>query len=661
MCTLLTSLSDGNLDVQPNGLLLFGYGDGGGGPTETHIHNLRRARAAHNNGYTDIPKVKLAHNIQEFYDEILRVTDGGQRLPTWQGDLYLEFHRGVYTSHGSIKRWNRKLEIKLHNVEWAATLASLANPAYQYPKKVLDELWEGLLFNQFHDILPGSSIRMVYEDAENEYAAIDKKADKLLTAAQQMLLTPPALGISPGLENLSLNAPSTAIVALNTLAVPRHELVAVPMSQSPEIMAALQNGGAQAISTPRGQMALVPMQDVDGTGVASFSLSHAQQVAMQTQHNDVQAFYDAQTESYVLSNRLVKVVVKDGRIASLYDQVLQRELLRGGQSAGLSIAEDYPPQYDAWETELYALDTQEPIAFDSVTVHTEQGPLRASLLAKASFGKSKVSLKMSLDSEAIQTATKARTPLVLDFNVDWQEKHRFLRFEVPTNLVADSAGYETQFGITHRPTGRNTSWDAAKFEVCAHRFVDLSEAGYGVALLSESKYGFSVEGGTMRASLLKAGTYPDAHQDEGKHAFSLAVLPHTGSAEDPASGVVHAARAFNNPLAPLQGHSHGTPRGLGLYLESDMGTVVLDTIKRGEADFAYHEAPASGKTTVVARLYEAVGGHTRTRLHVRGAHLRRASTASILEDIDAELPPHQGGYELHFRPYEVKTVVLELA
>lgn len=648
------------MDVQPNGLLLFGYGDGGGGPNETHIHNLRRARAAHNNGYTDIPKVQFSDTVQDFYDEVLRVTDGGKRLPTWQGDLYLEFHRGVYTSHGSIKRWNRKLEIKLHNVEWAATLASLSGRSYKYPKKALDELWEGLLFNQFHDILPGSSIRMVYEDAEKDYAAIDKKADRLLAAAQEILFAPVHGAQAP----LAKETPQCLVTALNTLAIPRSELVAVPVAWVPFLSS---ENGTQIVSTLGGPHALVPMRcgDISAAAHDLDSIDGLSRVLRDVQSlGPACAFYDAATKSYVLSNHRIKLVVKGGRIASLYDLEQNRELLRKGQTAGLTIAEDYPPSWDAWETEVYSLDTEESIVFDSVSVHEEEkGPLRASLVGKATFGKSKVLVKMSLDGNWAGSDSRSSTPVVFDFKVDWAEKHRFLRFTVPTNLVADKAAYETQFGITYRPTGRNTSWDAAKFEVCAHRFADLSEANYGVAILSESKYGFSVEGGTMRASLLKAGTYPDAHQDEGKHAFSLALLPHTGPGEDPGSGVLDAARAFNNPLLPVQ-KARGIDvlaNQLGLHITSQSGTVVLDTIKRGEADFDYHQTRASGKTTVVARLYEAAGAHTKAELLVAGIKTVKATSASILEDHQGGLSSSDGKTAFSLRPFEVKTIVLEVA
>lgn len=675
--------ADGNLDVQPNGLLLFGYGDGGGGPTETHIHNLRRARAAHNNGYTDIPKVQLANSLQDFYDTVLETTEGGKRLPTWQGDLYLEFHRGVYTSHGSIKRWNRKLEVKLHNVEWAATLASLANKQYTYPKESLDELWHGVLFLQFHDILPGSSIRMVYEDAENDYACIDKKLDKLLVAAQEVLVASSILHTNGSAMHsypeYSGTKPRTC-VALNTLGDARLELMPVPLDASPYLGAAVQEGAAQVVATPQGREALIVMRDEFGSGFAVFDPTSNRDLTQAITENNLEAraWFDAHTKSYVLSNGLTKIVIQDGRITSLYDQKLQRELLRAGQTAGLTVSEDYPADYDAWELELYSLDTTDDLKFDSVEVE-DQGPLRASLLGRARFGQSHASVKISLDAGAIITPTNdrgnARVPVVLDFQVTWHEKHRILRFNVPTNLVSDLAAYETQFGITHRPTGRNTSWDAAKFEGCAHRFVDLSETGYGLALLSESKYGFSVEGGTMRASLLRAATYPDAHQDEGRHAFSLALLPHVGRVENPSSGVIQRARAFNNPLqlAPhpqdevvrqcsaAYGCVGDKSQGLGFDIRPSENSVILDTIKRGEADFVYHRTPASGKTTVVARVYEPAGAHAHAYLSVRGVKVSKVRTASILEDVQDELSPSSEGYGISLRPYEVKTLVLEVA
>lgn len=326
-----------------------------------------------------------------------------------------------------------------------------------------------------------------------------------------------------------------------------------------------------------------------------------------------------------MSNNGVSFSVSGGRITSI--QVLAAdnsfvELIPHGRTAGLSICEDYPPVFDAWETEVYATDTDEELKFESATV-VERGPWRAAMALTCTFGKSKVTVTTTLDAlpaSHVATASgngsaakQSRYLIRFDFHVDWQEKHKFLRFEIPTILRADSATYETQFGLTKRPTVRNTSWDAAKFEVCGHKFIDLSEAGLGLALLSDSKYGYSVEGGLMRVSLLRGAAYPDAHQDEGEHRFSIGMYPHLNQLE--ASDVVHVGRIFNEPL--LFGEaSVSADKVEAITLETATGrspttqAVIIDTVKRGEDDFAYYgKSAVTSNKTVIVRLYESLGSH----------------------------------------------------
>lgn len=676
-----------NLNVQPAALHLYGFGDGGGGPTAPMLEKLRRARAIHNNGFSEMPKVTVGKTAADFYDHVLEITDGGERLPTWQGEIYLEFHRGVQTSHGSIKRWNRKLEILLHNVEWVATLASLHKAQYSYPKSELDELWEAVLKCQFHDVLPGSSIRLVYDDAERIYADVDRRAKALFQQASASLC-----GEQAGSNGL----------AINTLDLPRRELVRVPRDS------VSQSSQSLAVQTSKADgSALLLVEDVNKSG--ALTLCPSPVTAMQ----DLEAVSvtEGANGDFQLRNASVSLKVADGRIVSIYDIIADRELIAPGRTAGLSICEDYPAQFDAWDTDIWSLDTLEEIKFERVRLQ-ERGPWRATLALQATFGKSSANLKLSLDALSATQLTHPRTArsfVHVEADIDWQEKHRFLRFEVPTSLQTDSASFETQFGITKRPTSRNTSWEAAKFEVCGHKFADLSEANYGFAIINDCKYGHSAEGGTLRLSLLKAATYPDAHQDEGRHTFGFALYPHDKALAE--SDVVAAARLFNNPVevtpgsAALSGavRAGAATRRSGVMpftLEQSRskfggrapGTVVLDTMKRGEADSEYYGEKASGETTVVLRMYESVGAHADVVLRVdpdssvfgvEGSRsIRKIVTCSILEDDEEEEGKEVGAAEegkgtalhtwldvadgsslktqLSFRPFEVRTVKLYL-
>lgn len=651
-----------NLNVQPAALHLFGWGDGGGGPSAPMLEKLRRERATHNNGYTEMPKVVVGKTAREFYDHVLEITDQGNRLPTWYGELYLEFHRAVQTSHGSIKKWNRKLEVLLHNLEWVATLASLqADSSYTYPKADIDALWEPFLKCQFHDVLPGSSIRLVYNDAEQIYVDVNRKARSLLRKATA------ALGETIQGQTLPVN----------TLAIPRRELVSMSLEgRAVSEVHALQQCAVQL--SQDGNRALTLLEDVNGSGVFSYCPSPA--VVMK----DLEAvsLTEHSNGEYTIRNAFLSLKVSHGRITSLYDIAADREIIAEGRSAGLVICEDYPNQFDAWDTDIWSLDTLEEIRFDRARV-TERGPWRTSLELEATFGKSWAKLHLSVDAVPATVVGSAarrdagRSLVRIDAEIEWQEKHRFLRFEVPTGLRAETASFETQFGITQRPTTRNTSWEAAKFEVCGHKFSDLSEPGYGLSILNDCKYGHSAEGSTLRLSLLKGATYPDAHQDEGRHTFAFALYPHHGTLAQ--SDVVTAARIFNNPVEEPElaqiWRKNDTERvqpSMPFILEQDAKrSIVLDTLKRGEEDFDYYKTKAkAGSKTVVVRLYEALGCHAEATLKIQlpgNATVKSVEAASILED---ELPSwelnvvpkfdDEGLVDLQFRPFEVKTLKIRL-
>ncbi|KAN0061958.1 Glycoside hydrolase, 38 vacuolar alpha mannosidase [Thecaphora frezii] len=693
-----------DLWVQDSALLLFGFGDGGGGPTEVMLERLRRARAVNNNGFKDMPRVTMGRSARDFFEHVRTTTDNGKRLSTWSGELYLEFHRGVYTSHGSIKHWNRYLELELGVLEWVNTLASLKVSGFEYPKQELDEIWEPFLLNQFHDCLPGSAIRKVYDDLESMYADMLAKATKLYRRALK------ALGISPEPNSTAISASADVAAAaatagysmINTLGIPRRELVSIELSGVSRAEAiALSHQSVQLCQGD--ERALLLVEDLLGSGLAhsvekSANVMRSLEAVSveQTAHNE-----------FVLRNASISLKVSGGRIVSIYDHVVGRELIERGRTAGLSIAEDFPPQFDNWETEVYSLDTIEEIPFDSVRI-AEKGPWRSSLALNAKFGQSSVELTISLDAvpATILTASEdARALLRFDMRIDWWEKHRFLRFEVPTALRADNAAYETQFGLTKRPTTRNTSWEAAKFEVCGHRWADLSEPDYGLSILTESKYGYSTEGGRMRLSLLKAGTYPDAHEDEGQHAFAFALYPHVGGL---ARGqVVHVARIFTSSMSPpvhpgtvrseavavagpgsvpLPGAEARMPieqlvKTPSWYLAMPIrvlphgGSVVVSAVKRAEEDFAYGgKAPAEkGSVSVVLRLYESLGCHSEPSLEI-STPIKSVSVTNLLEDEDGEatealrLQTYTSTEDdevtlvsLDFRPFEIKTVKIRIA
>ncbi|KAF5362894.1 hypothetical protein D9758_007045 [Tetrapyrgos nigripes] len=676
-----------NVESSDKALLVFGNGDGGGGPLAKMLENLRRIRATNNN-YRELPPINMGHSVDEFFDHLAEESALGKKLPNWHGELYLEFHRGTYTSHGmcsllfylwtlphlfswlagSIKKGNRHSEILLRDVEYVATLASVLKPKeYTYPKKVLDECWEKVLLNQFHDVLPGSAIGMVYEDAEKLYAEVAKDGQKLLEEALTILL-PNSVRLTPDVK-LGTHSSVSQIMSVNTTPFRRREVVKIPLT-----------GASSSVKSVIAQL------DADGkTGYAIIDnglLDPSVQDSLGPLH--VSAYTNG-SNHFVLRNSSVQLTISDGRITSLVDIQQGRELIPEGATGGLVIFQDRPNYWDAWDVEIHHLETSKQLEFTNVSV-VSHGPLRASVKAEVKYGKSTITVLISLDAVGATVKPDSRSLFTFDAQVDWHQRHEFLKFELPLNIHNDNAIYETQFGYVQRPTHKNTTWDMAKFEVCGHKYADLSEYGYGVALLSESKYGFSCQGNVLRISLLRAATAPDAEQDQGKHEFSWAVMPHEGHFLQ--SDVPMAAYIFNSPLygellfvaiialniadMSLVRYVPREQDALVAKHESPLTVhgapnVILETIKRGEDDtFEADTCDDTGSvTTVVARLYEAFGGHAKATVHIGDQFsVKTAYITNLLEDEEAKLNITGSDFgpsiTLDFRGFEVKTLKLVL-
>ncbi|KDQ11808.1 glycoside hydrolase family 38 protein [Botryobasidium botryosum FD-172 SS1] len=605
-----------NLESTDTALLVFGNGDGGGGPLAPMLENLRRIRATANNS-RDITPVSMGHTVEEFFEDLAKHTRQGATLPNWHGELYLEFHRGTYTSHGSIKKGKRKSEILLRDVEHVATLASMVKEDYLYPKKRIDDAWEKVLLNQFHDVLPGSAIGMVYEDAEKLYTEIAREGKSILEEAFGVLLE----------KSVHLNEPPKAtskgrLVAVNTVCAPRREVVQVPL-------------GGPAASRLRSELVQVAK---DGkSGYALMDASQGSGVAFATgMFADISPAAAGRYDGgFFLKNSNIEMKIEDGRIVSLVDLELGRELIPQGQTGGLVIFEDRPAYWDAWDTEIYSLETPTYLKFANIKV-AETGPMRASLRAEVKIGSAtSFSVTISLDAIPATLKKNSRSFVRFDAEVDWHQRHEFLKFEIPLNIKNDNATFETQFGFVSRPTHKNTTLDMAKFEVPGHKYADLSEYGYGVAILSESKYGFAASGNVLRISLLRAATGPDAEQDQGFHKFSWAVAPHLGHFLE--SDIPIAAYLFNSPLHlrhvpdSAAGGNVASLLRKAPFIVENAPNVHLETIKRGDDDtFSQNSKTAR---SIVLRLYEAYGGHARASLRITSQlQISKASLVNLLEE-----------------------------
>ena len=466
-----------SMDQDPRSLLVFGKGDGGGGPTWEHLEKLRRCR-----GMSDktglLPRVHMGDSVDDFYDKMEQQALSGLDFPTWFGELYLEKHRATYTTQANNKRNNRNAEIMMHDVELLATYASIKDESYTYPKKDIDEIWEGLLLCQFHDCLPGSSIEMVYRDSDELYDHIFNLGDQLKAKAYRSL----------GLRKPTKS--DTQFQILNTLPWPRKDIVKVSGRSQSDTDQIFLSTGSSAISRP-------------------MSIG-------QTNSDSIVQCSEVGDGKFRMSNSQIKVEIENGTITSLFDQAEDREIIPEGARANqFVIFDDKPLSWQAWDVDEFHLDTRQPLCSEKSSI-MEAGPHKASIVTETRISeRSWIKTTISLNA----TVSDQQSYIEMESEIEWQEEWKFLKIEFPVDIFNTEASYETQFGITRRPTHYNTSWDMAKFEVCCHRFADLSENGYGVSILNDSKYGFATVGNVMRLSLLRAPKQPDLHADMGKSSF----------------------------------------------------------------------------------------------------------------------------------------------
>ncbi|MFJ4575992.1 alpha-mannosidase [Streptomyces sp. NPDC088846] len=544
-------------------LVPFGWGDGGGGPTREML-----ARAGRLADLEGSPRV----TVERPADFFAAAEAEYDRPPVWLGELYLELHRGTYTSQARTKQGNRRSEHLLREAElWAATAA--VRTGFPYPYEELDRIWKSVLLHQFHDILPGSSIAWVHREAEETYARIAGELEAVIDAAQR------ALAGAPG---------SGGTVVFNS---------------APHGRAGVVAGGA----------ALAPEQ----------------------RERPVEA--EAFDGGFRLDNGVLRVTVDArGLVVSVVDLVAGRETVAPGCAANLlQVHPDLPNRWDAWDVDAFYRNT--------VTDLTEADVVRRSgdgVEVVRTFGSSRVTQLLTLRPGARR--------LDIDTEVDWHEQEKFLKAAFPIDVRADHSTAETQFGHVQRPTHTNTTWEAAKFEICAHRFLHVGEPGWGAALINDSTYGHDVtrtvrEDGstttTVRLSLLRAPRYPDPATDQGVHRLRYALLPGATIGD-----AVREGWQFSLPERRVPGSAAVAP-----LVSVDDDAVVVTAVKLAD----------DGSGDVVVRLHEAHGGRASARL-TAGFALAGASVTDLLERPLADEPAEVAGdaVRLRLRPFQIVTLRL---
>jgi len=549
-------------------LYLFGWGDGGGGPEPDMIESAHRLL-----DLSGAPRVELSSAAGFFEAAAAEAHD----LTTWVGELYFELHRGTYTTQAKTKLLNRRAEQALREAEtWSIATGAV------YPAAELEAAWKLLLVSQFHDILPGSSIDWVYEDAERDLAGV------IETAA----------GITSGAHAKIANT-GEGLVAFNVNSHPRREVVEV----GDELVVAEAPACGWAAQPSQSAAPEQPVVVSDG----------------------------------LMENGLLRVSWDDhGLLTSIWDKQANREVLAAGARGNLlQLHRDNPAQWDAWDIDIdYMKDPVDLIELSSRAIEIPGG-LRGAVRFNREFGSSTLTQRMVLDAGS--------RVLRFECDVDWHEDHKLLKVAFPVAVHSARATYEIQFGHVERSTHANTSWDQARFEVCGHRWADLGEAGYGVALLNDCKYGYDIHGSVIRLSLLRAPTHPDPTADRGQHRFMYALMPHPRDFRE--AGVIAAAEDLNAPLRIVRGNlTEGERRSL---VEVDSPQVVVEAIKRAEDSDA-----------TIVRLYESWGGRCTARLRTT-LPASRAFLCDLLEREREELKVSDGVIELELAPFKILTLKLQ--
>uniref|UniRef100_A0A6T6BV95 alpha-mannosidase n=1 Tax=Compsopogon caeruleus TaxID=31354 RepID=A0A6T6BV95_9RHOD len=599
--------------IFPRSMLLYGRGDGGGGPHPPMMESLSRM-----SDVDGLPRVQFAGPESFFSD--LRASNVVGEMPRWVGELYFELHRGTFTSQAKTKWGNRKSELLLREAELCLSLAACSKASLAYPRHQLAELWKKVALNQFHDVIPGSSIGIVYADAEALYRDVMTKSQDHIGLARNSLLS-----VSSSLEPTPSDSKAVFYFEPSGLSLGKLATVEV------ETKIARDLGPEYCQETNDGSLVILERKEVLGvTRSRVLTLDHAPGV------NVIES-----STGFVLESSLVRVEIDNiGQIVSLEFEGRQciHETSRGNQ---ICVYDDNPLFWDAWDVEVYhhekRLNLVRPHESGRVL---ERGPLRAMVEFRKSVGdKSYIRQCISL------TATSPC--LLFDTHVDWHENRKILKAEFPTSVRSMLASYETQFGYIQRPTHWNTSWDIAKFEVCGQRFSDLSEHGFGLALLNDCKYGYSTRDHIMRLTLLRAPKAPDDQCDMGEHHFSYGLLPHANGF--PCIDVVSAAKDFNAPPTVLSTQV-GLDLGIILTSEKVDHGVVVETVKMSEAD---------PDTVLIVRLYESLGGHAKVYLRTVGVEFDTWLLTDILERNISSPKPMNGSIELKLKPFEVMTVRLQ--
>lgn len=591
-------------DINQDLILSYGYGDGGGGVNRDMLEMRKRI-----DEMPGLPYAKPAR-ADDYFRQLHDTIDHTEGyVHTWDGELYLEFHRGTYTSQAEIKRMNRRLELLYRETEWLNVLQALKQQSMDsYPAKDLTEGWKIILRNQFHDIIPGSSINEVYKDAQIEHAEAEQYATKAWDEASSSIV----------------NADSAeGWTVFNSAPWKRNDSFFIEVDEDGTWH---DSDGNALVSQRTDGGHVVQAHDVPSMGYAPIYFKKdaetaKAQIPFESYNSGINTpFYEIEWNEV-------------GQLTKLYDKTHKREVLADDSRGNvLQTFEDKPMMFDAWDIDIFYQEKMKEVTNLASVQFMEQGSLQTVIRFKWEFGSSTITQDMIVYAESRRIDFKT--------HVDWQERQRLLKVAFPVDVRSTEATYDIQYGNVKRPTHWNTSWDYARFETVGHQWADLSEGGYGVSLLNDSKYGYDIKDHVMRLSLLKSPIHPDPYGDLGEHNFTYSLLPHENSWVE--GNTVREAWQLNNPLT----YKHGevTPKGQSL-LNCSADNLMIDAVKKAE----YEDA-------VVIRLHEFEGKRVNARLFGDWSIASWQECDLMERPISDEV--NNGEIDFYIKPYEIKTFLV---
>lgn len=594
-------------------LMSFGYGDGGGGPTPDMLENYRRLEK----GIPGCPRTVMS-TAKDFFSILENKVKNHKYLPSWSGELYLEYHRGTYTSMARNKRYNRKSEFAYMNAELYGVLADILSDS-TYPKEEIKEAWEVILRNQFHDILPGSSIKEVYDDSREEYEGILETnkilKDKALTAVASRV-----------------GAPQNSILVFNPNSNPASDITEFRM-EGCRISGVLDGNVCLPVQRTEEGTFIFKANNVPGKGYKTFYPADSESGQGEQEASELVITCGH------MENQFFSIDINEyGQFSRIYHKTAGREVLRAGEAGNVLMSyEDRPHNYDAWDVNNYYTEKAwEVNQTDSITV-AENGPVRGCLMVKRKY----------LDSVIQQYIYIYKDIPRIDIRneIDWKEHQIFVKALFPVDIHTNEASFDIQYGNVKRNTHYNTSWDYARFEVCVHKWLDVSEDGYGVSVLNDCKYGCSVHDGVIGISMLKSPIYPNPEADKEHHTFTYSIYPHEGGWRE--AQTVNQAYQLNNPLeAVIKNNDGGELNPVYGLVSSSAENVIVEAVKKAEDEDAY-----------IIRLYECCNRRTHTQLTF-GQRIASVCECNMMEEENREAEFEGNKVQFTIYPYEIKTFKL---